>query len=211
MSEQVESYAPERSETLLPEAHAPSDLSATLGHNLRRLRTRRGHSLERLAQRSGVSRAMLGQIETGKSTPTIGVLWKVACALDVPLAHLLHEAGAGAPVILRGTDAKLLSSSRGQFVSRALFPFDSGRAVEFYEVRIAGLHREQAGGHAAGTRENVFVAKGSVEITVGRDKPITLAEGDAVLFDADAPHVYRNLGAGEAVLYLVMTSAERAW
>ncbi len=62
---------------------------AILGHNLRRLRTRQGHSLERLAKLSGVSRAMLGQIETSKSVPTISILWKIATALGVPFAHLL--------------------------------------------------------------------------------------------------------------------------
>ena len=61
-----------------------------------------------------------------------------------------------------------------------------------------------------GTRENLFVAKGVVEITVGLDKPQTLTESDAILFDADVPHVYKNLVASEAVLYLVMTYAETA-
>ena len=62
------------------------DLSAVVGHNLRLLRSRRGYSLERLAQISGVSRAMLGQIELGRSAPTINLLWKVARALEIPLS-----------------------------------------------------------------------------------------------------------------------------
>ncbi|MEP7126331.1 MAG: helix-turn-helix transcriptional regulator, partial [Byssovorax sp.] len=54
---------------------ASSDLTPVVGANLRRLRAKRGLSLERLARASGVSRAMLGQIELGQSTPTINVLW----------------------------------------------------------------------------------------------------------------------------------------
>ena len=194
------------------DADAPSltdlDLPAVVGRNLRRLRTSRGHSLERLAKQSGVSRAMLGQIETGKSVPTIALLWKVANALRVPFANLLQAEISRGPAVLRRSDAKLLSSSQGQFTSRALFPFDDNRQVEFYELRIAPLHRETAESHAAGTRENLFVAQGVVEITVGLGKPLTLTEGDAILFDADVPHVYKNLVASEAVLYLVMTYAE---
>jgi len=190
----------------LPEA----DLPAIVGRNLRRLRTRRGQSLERLAKQSGVSRAMLGQIETGKSAPTIGLLWKVARALDVPFANLLRTEVQRGPAVLRRSDAKLLTSSQGQFTSRALFPFDGDRSVEFYELRIAPLHREAAEAHPPGTRENLFVAQGVVEITAGSDKPLTLAEGDAVLFEADVPHVYKNLVASEAVLYLVMTYVEGA-
>jgi transcriptional regulator with XRE-family HTH domain len=190
------------------EMDLPVDLPAIVGRNLRRLRTRRGQSLERLAKQSGVSRAMLGQIETGKSVPTIGLLWKVANALNVPFANLLQTDVPRGAVVLRRTDAKLLTSNQGQFTSRALFPFEGGRSVEFYELRIAPLHREAAEPYAAGTRENLFVAKGALEITVGSEKPLTLAEGDAVLFEADVPHVYKNLVESEAVVYLVMTYVE---
>src|SRR5262249_34912572 len=69
-------------------ADAPPDLAAIVGENLRRLRTRQGHSLERLAKLSGVSRAMLSQIELGRSVPTIAVLWKITHALGVPFAAL---------------------------------------------------------------------------------------------------------------------------
>lgn len=196
------------SDFVSPTANDQVDLPAVVGRNLRRLRTRRGHSLERLAKQSGVSRAMLGQIETGKSVPTIAVLWKVANALNVPFAQLLQTDTPRGAVVLRRTDAKLLSSNDGQFTSRALFPFEGGRRVEFYELKIGPLHRERAEPHAAGTRENLFLAKGAVEITVGSEKPMTLTEGDAILFNADVSHVYKNLIATEAVLYLVMTYVE---
>jgi transcriptional regulator with XRE-family HTH domain len=184
------------------------ELSAILGKNLRRLRTRRGHSLERLAKLSGVSRAMLGQIETGKSTPTISLLWKVATALDVPFANLLAAQTMHGTAVLRRDAAKVLSSSDGRFTSRALFPFENERRVEFYELRLAPHHREDAEAHAPGTKENLIVAKGAMEISTAKERPMTLAEGDAILFEADVRHSYRNLGSTEAVLYLVMTYVE---
>ncbi len=185
-----------------------SDLATVVGRNLRRLRTRRGHSLERLAKLSGVSRAMLGQIETGKSVPTISLLWKVSTALEVPFATLLEAQDASGTVVLPHDSSKVLSSADRKFTSRALFPFDSERQTEFYELRIAPYHRENAEAHASGTRENIVVAKGTVEITAGREPPNALAEGDAIVFEADVPHSYRNVGSSEAVLYLVMTYVE---
>lgn len=185
-----------------------ADLPLIVGRNLRRLRVRQGHSLERLAKQSGVSRAMLGQIETGKSVPTIGLLWKIAVALGVPFASLIAAEDAGGTVVLRRANAKLLSSNQGQFTSRALFPFDSERKVEFYELRLAPLHRENADAHAPGTRENLVVARGTVEIISGSGRPLTLSEGDAILFEADVPHSYRNLATEEAILFLVMTYVE---
>ncbi len=183
-------------------------LAAAVGRNLKRLRTRRGHSLERLAKLSGVSRAMLGQIEQGRSVPTIGLLWRVATALEVPFATLTASQEARGTIVLPQDKAKLLGSSDGRFTSRALFPFDGERKVEFYELRLAGRHVEEAEAHAAGTVENLIVAQGSVQILIGKEPPQTLTEGDAILFQADVPHAYRNLGTGEAVLYLVMTYVE---
>jgi DNA-binding XRE family transcriptional regulator len=60
-----------------------AELTPIPGANLRRSSTRRGLSLERLARASGVSRAMLGPIELGQSTPTINVVWKIARSLSV--------------------------------------------------------------------------------------------------------------------------------
>ena len=180
-------------------------LPLVLGRNLRRLRTRQGYSLERLAKRSGVSRAMLSQIETGKSAPTIGLLWKIATSLGVPFAALLDSQRVHGTVVLRRDQAKILSSSDGKFTSRALFPFDGERKVEFYELRLAPKHKEAAEAHAPGTVENLVVVQGAIEIVPGREPAQVLNEGDSLLFEADVPHSYRNLGDREAVLYLVMT------
>lgn len=185
-----------------------NELSLALGRNLKRLRTRKGLSLERFAKLSGVSRGMLSQIETGKSAPTINVLWKIANALGVPFAALLDSQRVNGTVVLKRANAKILASRNGNFSSRALFPFDGERQVEFYELRIAPGHIERADAHAPGTVENLVVAKGELEVRSGKDAPIVLQPGDAVIFDADAPHSYRNCSEGDVVAYLVMTYLE---
>src|SRR5258706_8722022 len=120
-----------------PATTPASDLAPLVGRNLRRLRGDRGLSLEKLARASGVSRAMLGQIELGQSAPTINVLWKIAQALGVPFSTLITQRGAGTTRTMPLTGAKRLTSADGRFVSRALFPFDVPRTVEFYELRLA--------------------------------------------------------------------------
>lgn len=183
------------------------DLTPIVGANLRRLRLRRGLSLERLAKASGVSRAMLGQIELGQSAPTINVLWKIARALEVPFSALISSRKEGGTVVMPASKAKRLTSHDGKFTSRALFPFDVPRRVEFYELRLAPLSSEEADPHPPGTTENLVVSHGTVEITTGSERHL-LATGDSILFEADVPHVYRNPGNVEAVMYLVMTYAE---
>jgi transcriptional regulator with XRE-family HTH domain len=184
-----------------------TDLAPVVGTNLRRLRTRRGLSLERLAQVSGVSRAMLGQIELGQSAPTINVLWKIARALEVTFSALISARTQSGALVLRSSESKILTSKDRSFSSRALFPFDEPRRVEFYELRLAGGSVEDADAHPPGTSENLVVTAGTLEIDVGGDTH-RLEAGDSILFEADTPHAYRNPGKVEAVMYLVMTYAE---
>ncbi len=179
----------------------------SVGANLRRLRSRRGLSLERLAQRSGVSRAMLSQIELGHSAPTITLLWKIARALDVPFSALIAERGVSAPTVLSASNAKLLTNREATFSSRALFPFDQPRRTEFYELRLKAAGEERAPPHPPGTLENLVVTTGAVEIDV-EGETHRLCTGDAIVFTADVPHRYRNVGPIDAVMYLVMTYAD---
>lgn len=197
------------------------DLAPVVGANLRRLRMRRGLSLEKLAQRSGVSRAMLGQIELGQSAPTINVLWKISRALDVTFATLIQAREAGGSTLLKKAQAKVLTSQDGHFSSRALFPFDGPRRAEFYELHLAAHAKEVAEAHAAGTVENLVVAAGALDLEIhrsaggtggagGTDREVHhLATGDAIVFLADVPHVYANVGESECVMYLVMTYADQ--
>jgi transcriptional regulator with XRE-family HTH domain len=183
-----------------------TDLTPILGANLRRLRIRRGLSLERLARASGVSRAMLGQIELGQSTPTINVVWKIARALSVPFSALIGNSERPRTALLPGERAKVLTSADGRFISRALFPYDDARKVEFYELRLRPQGVEIAEAHAPGTTENLVVTAGSLSLLVDTER-FALETGDAVFFEADVPHEYHNAGAGDVVMYLVMTYA----
>ncbi len=183
------------------------DLTPVVGANLRRLRGQRGLSLERLSQLSGVSRAMLGQIELGQSAPTINVLWKISSALEVPFSALITARGSPGPHVRRAEQATHLTSHDGAYSSRALFPVDEPRRVEFYELRLAPGGVERADAHNPGTTENLVVCAGAVEIEVAGKKE-QLGAGDAIVFEADVPHVYRNHGGTGSTMYLVMTYAE---
>jgi transcriptional regulator with XRE-family HTH domain len=185
------------------------NLGLIVGHNIKRLRHRRNLSMEALAKLSGVSRAMLGQIELGRSVPTINVVWKIARAFDVPFSTLIANETVKSIRVLSVNETKILTSATGDFSSRALFPFDGERCTEFYELRLKPGSVEHADAHAIGTMENIVVSRGALEIEIGNDIS-QLSAGDAVLFQADAPHTYKNTSKGETVAYLVMTYVEPA-
>lgn len=179
-------------------------LAAIIGGNVRKRRKQRGLSLEVLASLSRVSRAMLSQIELGRSTPTIAVLWKIAGALEAPISAFLSEDREEGVWVMPAASAKRQFSQDGNCCSRALFPFDQSRRVEFYELRLRSRGEEIADPHAPGTIENLLVNSGEVEVVVAEIR-YPLAAGDAIQFAADVAHVYRNIGQTEALMYLVMT------
>ena len=187
-----------------PLAEPEPELDAIVGTNLRDLRAERALSLDVLARTAGVSRQLLGQIELGRTVPSIGVVWKLAQVLGVPFSRLLlTEARAGTHVMRRASGKRLMSAD-GRFSSRALFPFGGSRRVEFYELWLAAHSTDEADAHQPGTRENLVVAEGRLELRVG-NQDYVLEKGDAVDFLADVPHVYKNSDSTECVMHLVMT------
>lgn len=187
---------------------AASHDSPDVGSALRQLRSERGLSLDKLAYESRVSRAMLSQIELGRSTPTITVLWRIARALGVPFSALLGGPAPEDPLVFRAARAKLLKSADGSFSTRALFPLDRPHLAEFYELRLVPRGVEMADSHAPGTTENLVVTAGALEIRLG-GLTIDLRAGDATFFQADVPHEYRNPTGHDTVAYLVMTYAHK--
>jgi transcriptional regulator with XRE-family HTH domain len=179
------------------------EVEQVIGLNLRRIRKQRGMSLERVAGVSGVSRAMLGQIESGSSVPSVKILWKIACSLGLPISAFLARDEGGGPYVMEARDAKRLSGNGGRFFSRALYPSDLSAKVRFYELLVGGFAIEEDPPHPPGTTENLVVSRGRLEIMVdGRE--FRLAAGDAILFEADVPHRYRNPQEDETQAFVVV-------
>ncbi len=151
--------------------------------NLRRVRQQRGYSLETLARLSGVSRAMLGQIETGKSAPTITLLWKVATALGVSLSELIENEKVPHSHVIRRSTLRGNTSSDGkvQVVGYA----QPGRLLQFEatQLRIAAGHTEAFPQLAARGMALLIVNTGIVSAHVGGRAPEVLETDDAILFE----------------------------
>jgi transcriptional regulator with XRE-family HTH domain len=174
-----------------------AELGRRVAENLRHKRKTRGLSLDELAKLSGVSRAGLSQIETCKTNPTLGILWKIAVGLGIPIAELIGVPRSGSVSVLRRGDAQLLRSTDGRFESRPLVPAGVSPLVEVYELRIHARSQHKAEAHAQGTYEIVIVLSGLLRMHVGEEVH-ELGPGDSVAFAADRPHVYENPGGTES-------------
>lgn len=185
----------------------PEHIIQIVKDNLRILRHTRGLSLDKLASKCGVSRAMLSQIEQGKSTPTISVLWKIANGLNVPFSELLKEKSNEGIHLLKYENTKILFSNSKVFSSRALFPFTGNRNTEFYELTLKPGGIEVADPHKTGTTENIVVVSGKLRLRLG-EEVVELEEKDSVFFRGDIPHEYSNPTDKETLMYLVMNYSE---
>ena len=172
---------------------------------MRKLMAHKGRSLEKLAEYSGLDQKKIDAVATGDAVPTINLLWKIANALGVPFGSLISTPRRQGVFVLRKAKKSLIASTDGRVTSRALFPHDDERLVEFYELTIAPNHAANYEAHMPGTVESLIVVRGRIEVTAGREAPQRLGEGDAMVFEADVPHVYRNLETSEAVAYVVMS------
>lgn len=189
------------------EPEEPDHIVQIVKENLKTLRQKNGLSLDKLASRCGVSRAMLSQIEKGKSTPTISVLWKIAGGLQVPFSELLKEKKTGEVQIFRKENTKILYSNSQVFSSRALFSFSDNRKTEFYELELKPGGLEVAEPHQGGTTENIVVVIGKLRLRI-KEQVYELDSRDAIFFKADVAHEYSNPGSEPTLMYLVMNYPE---
>ena len=176
-------------------------LNAFVAQSLRRHRQERGWSLDRAAAQTGVSKAMLGQIERGESSPTLATLWKIASGFGLSLSSLLEPAQAVQPRLVKRSAHELRHQpTRDAMLVAPLFPFDPRLKFEMYELTLPPGYCRESEPHAPGVYEHVIVVAGRMEL-LAEAQWHPLQSGEAMAFAADSPHGYRNSGAQAAVIH----------
>lgn len=177
------------------------DRSAYLAASLRARRKALGWSLDRAAAATGVSKAMLGQIERGESSPTVATLWKIAGGLGVSLSSLIEAPppADAAPLLRRADMLRTRPAGEGMLVA-TLFPFDPRVGFELFELTLLPGYERLSEPHEAGVSEYVLVVRGRMAVRV-EGEWVALGEGEALRFAADRAHGYRNAGSEPAVFH----------
>ncbi|MCU0671318.1 MAG: helix-turn-helix domain-containing protein [Myxococcota bacterium] len=99
----------------------------TLGARVRELRRNRGWTLEDLAHAADVHATHLSAVERGKRNPTVGVLAKLADALDVQLSAFFGAPAAVPAKTLRAELRRRTEALEAEELARLLRVLDALR------------------------------------------------------------------------------------
>lgn len=161
----------------------PNELPA----RVRQLRREKAWSLDRMAQITGVSKAMLGQIERGESSPTVATLWKIASGLQVSFSCLLQSPQCP------GAVGDLNALQTPGMAVEPLFAFDPQLRMEVLIVTLAPGAESHSEAHVPGAVEHLVGINGTLEVSWGSSSQWhQLLPQQGLRFNADQPHGYRN-------------------
>jgi transcriptional regulator with XRE-family HTH domain len=172
------------------------NLNNAIGIQLKLARADKGWSLDVASKHTGVSKAMLGQIERGESSPTVARLWNIATGFHLPLSYFFIG------IEENDLSQNMLKSESGISIS-TLFPFDLVTKSEIFSLTLAPLHQQISDPHNDGVIEHILVIEGEIEYLLN-DQWLHLNKGDVVKFSANQKHGYRNVSDTQAVFHNII-------
>ena len=180
-------------------------LATNLARNLIRIREQRNLTQQQLSKLCGVPRSTIANIETGSSNPTLGVLGKLAVALQSPLEQLLSAPQARCEVFRAGALPVLKRGRKKKTLIHKLLPHPIP-GMEIDRMALAPGDRHPGVPHRAGTQEYLAVESGTLTLYVGGDR-FDLERGDVATFPGDQAHSYANRGDQTAIGFSVVVLA----
>jgi transcriptional regulator with XRE-family HTH domain len=173
--------------------HAPPGrrlLEEAIGRAVRQFREKAGLTMQDLSVASGLSPGMLSKIENGTTSPSLATLQALSLALGVPVTALFRsfeesrdatfvKSGSGLKIERRGTRAGHQYELLGHVPHGPV-------AVEPYLVTLTEESDVFPVFQHSGL-EFIYLLEGEVLYRHGAQTYL-LQPGDALFFDADAPH-----------------------
>jgi transcriptional regulator with XRE-family HTH domain len=176
-----------------------------IGKRLREARVRRGMVIDDVAAATGLSRAYISQVETGKASPSLQSLEKLATALETPVSALFVEDGAGCTVI-RAEERRHVHFGAPDARHRKMMQYMSApdRKLELVMIEIPARSTAIDKAHAHEGEEACHVLEGAIEVVYGDDVH-RLGPGDSIHWDSRIPHWLKNNGDVPAKLIVART------
>lgn len=171
-----------------------------LGTRIKGLRAERELQQRQLAEKAELTPSMVSQIESGRLTPSLHTLGRIAAALGVPIATLFDGQPAGSIVVSRKKDYPVVSfdgsSERWAVLGAGLFQGKIRAVVSTLGAKERGVTTEKVI-IKPGQMKLFYVLGGKVGLLYNGDRHV-LETGDSALLDGGTPHGWENLGSRPA-------------
>lgn len=164
-----------------------------IGLFIRSFRLANNESLQTLADRSGVSRSMISQVESGKKSPTIMILAKLADAMNISLEDFVKDPkGLNDMQVMIPTVENIVSKKGSIFVCHQLAARSSFSLADFYQFYFTEHGKTSFSANpVADSVKYIWLEKGNLTIYVS-SKKIELEAGQGAKFNASIPHRFEN-------------------
>jgi transcriptional regulator with XRE-family HTH domain len=178
-----------------------------LGERIKALRQERALQQRQLAEKAELTPSMVSQIESGRLTPSLNTLGRIAGALSVPIAALFDGEPPGRIQVTRRKDCPVVSfdgsSEKWTVLGAGLFEGKIRAVVSTLDPRARGVTTDKVV-IQPGQMKLFYVLDGTVGLRYNGERQ-TLEAGDSALLDGGLPHGWENLGTRKArVLWVIL-------
>ena len=172
----------------------------SLGQRIKALRAERALQQRQLAEKAGLTPSMLSQIESGRLTPSLHTLGRLAAALGISIGSLFEPAPNGRLHVTRRADYPVVSfdgsPEQWAVLGAGLFQGKIRAVVSTLPSRARGVRTEKVV-IEPGQMKLFYVIEGKVGLRYNGEVH-TLEAGDSAYLDGGSPHGWENLGTRTA-------------
>jgi transcriptional regulator with XRE-family HTH domain len=176
---------------------------ATIGVQLKAIRTENKLTLEEASKRTGLARSTLSKIENEQISPTFSVMQKLASGLNIELPQLFTKpketkvtgrrdvtlGGQGRPHATLTYEHELLAT---QLRNKKMMPYKSRVHARNFEHFGEWVRHEG--------EEFLLVLEGEVQLLTEFYEPATLVVGDSAYYDATMGHLVVSTSKEDALI-----------
>ena len=188
------------------------DTVIDVGERVKQVRQARGLTLEDVSKRTGIDVSSLAGIEEGSLAPPLGLIIRLAKALEMRMGYFISGEEEKAYTVVRCKDRKVVSrydSKKGKYYGyefESLAPYKKDRHMEPFLVTLEPAKTEHERSTHDG-QEFIYVLKGRMEVRLG-DEIHVLEPGDSIYYDSTVPHLVKCHGE-EPTKILAVLYAEK--
>ena len=181
-----------------------------IGAKIRALRLKKKTGLVDLGKHTGLSPALLSKIENGRLFPTLPTLLRIALVFGVGLEYFFAGAREKPLVVVtrKSQRVDLPDRAGARDVAYRFASLDypaTERRFNCYHAEFFPVDVEKLRPHEHTGVEFICVINGTLSVHMGEAEHV-LGPGDAIYFDATAPHAYRRRSGRQCTAVVVTAS-----